>query len=44
MKIKTPYDVPKIELIKLPFADILTTSGDKNDIDEDYGENDGEWT
>ena len=44
MKKKTPYEVPKIDLIRIFGTDIIATSGDKNDIDEDFGENDGEWT
>ena len=38
---KTPYEKPEIELVLLSDTDIIATSG--NDIDEDMGENEGEW-
>ena len=41
---KSTYEAPEIELILLYETDIITTSGGtNNDIDEDLGENDGEW-
>ena len=41
---KSTYVAPEIELILLYETDIITTSGGtNNDIDEDLGENDGEW-
>lgn len=33
------YESPEIDLILLNCSDVITSSG----IDEDYGENDGEW-
>ena len=38
---KSSYEEPKIIVKELLYADIVTTS--KNDIEEDSGENDGEW-
>ena len=44
-KMKANYVNPEIELILLYKSDIIVTSGGSdNDIDEDLGENDGEWT
>lgn len=42
MERKLVYQKPEIDLIALLYTDIITTSGN-NDIDEDAGENDGEW-
>ena len=43
-KMKLIYETPEIDLIILDIADIITTSGENNNnIDEDLGENDGEW-
>lgn len=39
---KEPYEKPEIAFIQIQFTDIIRTS-DGNDIDEDFGENDGEW-
>ena len=41
---KANYVKPEIELILLYKSDVIATSGGiDNDIDEDLGENDGEW-
>ena len=40
---KSIYETPEVDLIILDIADIITTSGGNNNIDEDLGENDGEW-
>ena len=41
---KSTYETPRIDLIMLYNADIITTSGGTdNDIGEDHGKNDGEW-
>ena len=41
---KLPYEIPEADLVILDISDIITTSGStNNDIDEDLGENDGEW-
>ena len=37
------YQSPDIDLILLVDTDILTISPGSNDIEEDLGENDGEW-
>lgn len=37
------YQSPDIDLILLVDTDILTISLGSNDIEEDRGENDGEW-
>ena len=43
-EMKANYVKPEIELILLYKSDVIATSGGiKNDIDEDLGENDGEW-
>ena len=39
---KEIYRSPELELIKFAAVDIITASGG-NDIEEDSGENDGEW-
>ena len=41
MKIKTLYESPEAEIIRLSKMDVVATS---NDIGEDSGDNDGEWT
>ena len=41
---KIPYETAKLDLHLIDVADIITTSYTSNDIDEDTGENDGEWT
>ena len=41
---KTPYKGPEIDIIWLTKADIITTSGGDNGIDQDSGKYDGEWT
>ena len=41
MEKKLPYEEPKL-LSYIFDLDVCTASGD-NDIDEDFGENDGEW-
>ena len=42
---KFHYAKPEVDLIILDNADIITTSNStNNNIDEDLGENDGEWT
>ena len=38
---KNKYEDPQIVILELLKADIVTASG--NDIEEDNGENDGEW-
>ena len=38
---KKAFETPKIDVVKLKTADIITTSG--NGIGEDKGEDDGEW-
>ena len=43
MKIKRKYESPELILFSITPEDIITTSGNHNDIDEDMGENDGEW-
>ena len=41
---KSTYETPKLELILLYKADIITTSGGiDNNVGEDDGKNDGEW-
>ena len=42
MKHKNNYESPEIELMKIAPCDVISTSGDNN-IQPDYGENDGEW-
>ena len=42
MREKACYESPKVELIKLLNADIVTASSGNN-IGKDNGENDGEW-
>lgn len=42
VKKKRTYQPAIIQLVELPEKDIITTSSD-NDIEEDPGENDGEW-
>ena len=42
MKNKAKYEKAEIEIISFYDTDIIATSGG-NDIDEDLGENDGEW-
>ena len=39
---KKTFETPKIDVVKLKTADIITTSG--NSINPDPGEDDGEWT
>ena len=41
MKKKTLYESPELEIIRFSQKDVLTSS---NNIGEDGGENDGEWT
>ena len=41
MKKKTLYESPEAEIIHLSALDVVSTS---NDIGEDSGDNDGEWT
>ena len=43
MKKKLPYEEPKLRPCIFANLDIVTASGG-NDIKEDHGENDGEWT
>ena len=38
---KNSYKDPEIEIIRLSALDVVSTS---NDIGEDSGDNDGEWT
>ena len=38
---KTLYESPEAEIIRLSALDVVSTS---NDIPEDGGDNDGEWT
>ena len=40
---KTLYESPEAEIIRLSALDVVSTSGE-NDIPEDGGDNDGEWT
>ena len=42
MKKKEKYENPELELVLFAASDIITASGG-NDIEEDDGENDGEW-
>lgn len=39
----SPYNKAKIDIMQFYNADIITTSP-PSDIEEDLGENDGEWT
>ena len=41
VKTKTLYEIPEAEIIRLSALDVVATS---NDIPEDGGDNDGEWT
>ena len=41
MKIKRNYESPEVEIIRLSALDVVSTS---NDIGEDSGDNEGEWT
>ena len=41
MKTKSLYEIPEVEIIRLSALDVVATS---NDIPEDGGDNDGEWT
>ena len=43
MKNKTLYEPPMLEVICLGNVDIVTTSDFYNGVNEDKGENDGEW-
>ena len=43
MEKKLPYEELKLKLFFYTNSDIVTASGG-NDIEEDFGENDGEWT
>ena len=40
---KRIYEMPEVDFFMLDVSNIITTSGGNNDIDEDMGENDGEW-
>ena len=43
-KMKSTYETPEFELRLLYGQDVITTSGGSNNgIEEDTGENDGEW-
>jgi hypothetical protein len=43
MKIKTLYESPELEVIYLGNVDIVTASDSFNDVEEDKGDNEGEW-
>ena len=40
---KLPYEEPELLCYIFTDIDVITTSGNNNDIGEDTGENDGEW-